>query len=67
MLKSLTVWLITNWKILKRYGNTRPPYLPPEKTCMYVKMQQLEPDVGKQTGSKLRKKYVKVAYCHLLI
>ena len=30
MLKPLTVWITTNWKIL-RDGNTRPPYLPPEK------------------------------------
>ena len=30
MLKLLTVWITTNWKIL-RDGNTRPPYLPPEK------------------------------------
>ena len=28
--KPLTVWITTNWKIL-RDGNTRPPYLPPEK------------------------------------
>ena len=31
MLKTLTVWITTNWKILKRDGNMRPPYLPPEK------------------------------------
>ena len=30
---------------------------------MQVK-QQLEPDMGQQTGSKLRKEYVKVIYCH---
>ena len=30
MLKPLTVWITTNWKIL-RDGNTRPPYLSPEK------------------------------------
>ena len=29
-LKLLTVWITTNWKIL-RDGNTRPPYLSPEK------------------------------------
>ena len=29
-LKPLTVWITTNWKIL-RDGSTRPPYLPPEK------------------------------------
>ena len=28
-LKPLTVWITTNWKIL-RNGNTRPPYLSPE-------------------------------------
>ena len=30
MLKPLTVWIITNWKIF-RDRTTRPPYLPPEK------------------------------------
>ena len=30
--KPLTVWITTNWKILKRDGNTRPPDLPPEKS-----------------------------------
>ena len=25
------VWITTNWKILKQIGNTRPPYLSPEK------------------------------------
>ena len=29
-LKPLTVWITTNWKIL-RDGDTRPPYLSPEK------------------------------------
>ena len=32
---------------------------------MQVKKQQLELDMEHQTGSKLRKKYVKVAYHHL--
>ena len=30
MLKPLTVWITTNWKIL-RDGNTKPPDLPPEE------------------------------------
>ena len=34
------------------------------ETCMQVKKQQLEPDVEKQTGSKLRKEYVKAVCCH---
>ena len=31
MRKPLMVCITTNWKILKRDGNTKPPYLPPEK------------------------------------
>ena len=31
---------------------------------MQVKKQQLEPDMGQWTGSKLGKEYIKVAYCH---
>ena len=31
-LKLLTIWITTNWKILKSNGDTRPPYLPPEKS-----------------------------------
>ena len=49
----------------ERDGNTRPPDLPPEKS-VFIK-QQLEPDMGQQTGSKLGRKYVKAVYCHLLI
>ena len=30
-LKPLTVWITTNWKILKEKGITGPPYLLPEK------------------------------------
>ena len=31
---------------------------------MEVNKQQLEPDMEQQTGSKLRKEYVKAVYCH---
>ena len=31
---------------------------------MQVKKQQLELDLEQQTGSKLRKEYVKAVYCH---
>ena len=51
------------WKILKRGENTRPPYLPPEKS-MQVRKQQLEPDLEQRTGSKLGKEYSKAVYCH---
>ena len=32
--------------------------------CIQVKKQQLEPDMEKQTGSKLRKEYVKAVFFH---
>ena len=31
---------------------------------MKIKKQQLELDMGQQTGSKLEKEYVKAVYCH---
>ena len=31
---------------------------------MQVKKQQLELDMGQQTGSKLEKEYIKAIYCH---
>ena len=31
---------------------------------MQVKKQQLEQDMGQQTGSKLGKEYIKAVYCH---
>ena len=31
---------------------------------MQVKKKQLEPDMERQTGSKLGKEYVKAVYCH---
>ena len=34
------------------------------ETCMQVMKQQLELDMEQQTGSKLRKEYVKAVFCH---
>ena len=31
---------------------------------MQVKKQELEMDMGQQTGSKTEKQYIKAAYCH---
>ena len=31
---------------------------------MQIKKQELEPDMEQQTGSKLRKEYVKAVHCH---
>ena len=61
----LTVWIMTNCgRFLKRWEYQ--VILPVSwETCMWVKKQQLEPDIEKLTGSKLGKEYVKAVYCHL--
>ena len=48
----------------ERDGNTRPPYLPPEKSVCRSRSKQLEPDMEQWTGSKLGKEYIKAVYCH---
>ena len=63
MLKPWTVWITTNWKILKEMGiSDHMTYI--MKTCLHVKKQQLESDMEQRTGSKLGKEYVKAVYCH---
>ena len=47
-----------------RDGNPRPPDLPPEKSVLQVKKQQLELDIEQQTGSKLEEEYIKAMYFH---
>ena len=62
--KPLTVWIKTNCgKFLKRreYQTTWPASW---EIWMQVKKQQLELDIEHQTGSNLRKEYVKAVYCH---
>ena len=48
----------------ERDGTTRPPDLPPKKSVLQGKKQQLELDMEQQTGSKLGKEYIKAVYCH---
>ena len=63
MPKPLTVWITTNWKILK--DMVIPDHLTYLlRNCMQVKKQQLELDMEQQTGSKYDKEYVKSVYCH---
>ena len=51
------------WKILKEMGI--PDHLIfLRESCMQVNKQQLEPDIEKQTGSKLGKEYIKYVCCH---
>ena len=61
--KPLTVWITTNWKILKEMG------IPDRLTCLLRNVYAgeevtLESDIEQQTGSKLGKEYIKAVYCH---
>ena len=52
MPKPLTVWITTNWKILKEMGIPDHLTFLLTNLCMQVKKQQLEPDMEQWTGSK---------------
>ena len=63
MLKCLTVWITTNWKILKKMG------IPDHFICflrnLYVGQEvTIELDMEQWTGSKLGKEYIEAVYCH---
>ena len=62
MLKHFTVWITTNWKILKMMWI--PDHLTSPLRKLWVKKQLLQPDIGRHTGSKLGKEYDKAVYCH---
>ena len=64
MLKTLTVWITTNWKILKGMG-VQDHLICLLETCIQFKKQQLEPAMEQWPGSKLGKEYDKAVYCHL--
>ena len=54
----------TLWKIILKkleYQTTLPVFL---EIWTWIKKQQVELDMEQQIGSKLRKDYGKVAYCH---
>ena len=54
-LKPLTVWITTNWKILKGMG------IPDHLTCLLRKLYAGQ-DMEQWTGSKLGKEYVNAVY-----
>ena len=60
--KALTVWITTNWKILKETE------IPDHLTCLprnlYAGQEKTELYMEQQSGSKLRKEYIKAVYCH---
>ena len=58
-LKPLTMWVTTNWHILKEME------IPDHITYLWVTcLQQLELDMEQWTGSKLGKEYLKAVYYH---
>ena len=62
--KPLTVWTIINCgKLIKRWEYQT--ILPVSwETCMQVRKQQLGPCMEQVIGSRLRKEYDRVSYCH---
>ena len=61
--KPLTVWITTNWKILKEMG------IPYQFTCLLRNLctgqeATIRTEHGTSDGSKLGKEYVKAVYCH---
>ena len=63
MLKLLTVWITTNWKLIQEIG------LPYHLTCLLRNLYTgqeatVELDMEQQTDSKLGKEYIKAVYCH---
>ena len=56
--------IIKNWGELLKKWEYQTTYPSSWETCMQVKKQQLELDMEKQTGSKLRKEYVKAIHFH---
>ena len=59
-LKPLTMWVTTNWEILKEMRIVPVSW----EICMQVKKQQLEPHMEQRTGSKSGEEYVKTIYYH---
>ena len=62
-LKPLTVWITTNWEILKEMR------IPDHLICflrnLYAGQEAtVRTDMEQETGSKSRKEYVKALYCH---
>ena len=64
MLKPLTVWITTNCEKFLRKWKYQTTLSVSWETCIWVKKQQLEPDIEQLTDSKLGKEYKKAVYCH---
>ena len=63
MPKPLTMWITTNWKVLKEMGI--PDHLTSLLRNLYAGQEAtVRTDMEQWTGSKLGKEYVKAVYCH---
>jgi len=58
------VWITTNCGKFLTDGNTRPPYLFPEKPVRGSRSNSKKTYLEQLIGSKLRKEYNKAVYCH---
>ena len=63
MLKPLTVWMTTNWKVLKEMEI--PDHLTYLLRNLFAGQEVTEMDMEQWTGSKLGKEYGNAVYCHL--
>ena len=64
MPKPLIVWITTKCRKFFKRWEYQIILLASWKICIQVNKQQLEPDMEQQTGSKLKKEYIKAVYCH---
>ena len=62
MLEPLTVWMTTNWKVLKEMEI--PDHLTYLLRNLYAGQEAAEPDMTQWTGSKLGKERIKAVYYH---
>ena len=61
--KPLTVWITTNWKILKEMGVPNHLIFLPRN--LYAGQEAtVRTELEQQIGSKLGKEYIKAVYCH---
>ena len=60
--KPLTMWITTNWKILKEMGI--PDHLTHLLRNLYAGQEETELDMEQWTSSKLGKENIKDVYCH---
>ena len=64
MPKPLTVWITKKCEKFFKRWEYETTLSASREICMQVKKHELKLDMEQQTGSKLRKEYVRAVYCH---